>query len=207
MPWADTQACETATITVPIACLTHASFLIQTQQCEAGYPTEHVLTLSFTSRPAAARGSACLQANSCSNTAPDWPAHVPQRWEASRCVSQTPFMSSLGSFSLTTCTKLLILHCQSPPQSQLQAPWVALPTARLGVPASPPASLGCWPTAVGRPAPAPHAAPCPAAAHQLGQPLTATLANMLLRLEVQLRIYRCICTGFLRIPNQPGNAA
>lgn len=85
--------------------MSHTFFLIQRQRVELD-PPQHVLTLSCTARPAAAGGSAPLPANSCSNTAPERPAGIPQRWEAARCVSPTPFMSPLGSFSPTTSTKL-----------------------------------------------------------------------------------------------------
>lgn len=206
MPGAETQACETPAITVSIVFVTHT--LSVTDAAAWSWTACRARTHpSFTSRPAAAGGSAHLPASSYSTTAPEWPARTPQRWQAARCVSPTLFMSSLGSFSLTVCTKTPILCCQGPPEPQFPAPWAALPTAQPGVPASPLASLGCWPTALGRALRAPSTAPCLATAHQLGRLLTAALASTLLWLEVQLSIYRRSCTGFLCIPeNQPGNA-
>jgi len=89
------------------------------QQHGAGYPAQHGLTRSFSSRPAAAGGSACLPASSCGNAAPKRAARVPQRRQAAGRVSPVPLTSSLGSFGSITCTKLLTLRCRSP----APAPW------------------------------------------------------------------------------------
>lgn len=74
MPRADSEACETPTITVPTARIPHTLLLTLIQQGEAGYPTEHVLT------PPSPPGQQLPQAQppSCRDTAPEPPEHIPE---------------------------------------------------------------------------------------------------------------------------------
>lgn len=73
MPGAETQACKTPAIMVSIVFVTH-TLSVTDAAVWSWIPCRARTHPSFTSRPAAARGSAHLPANSYSKTAPEWPA-------------------------------------------------------------------------------------------------------------------------------------